>query len=96
MRNLAIINGPARPVKTEIRNVVLAAGIETSADLDTQVADALVEVEIVRRKPSAKLCRETARGRDAEFAGIRTRTSNGVDNRACPDVTQSDALQFAI
>src|SRR5207237_6309428 len=86
----------ADAVETEIRNVVLTAGIKTAADLDMKIANRFVEREKFFGQASADLARESARRRNTEFARVRARARDDVENGAGARITQSDAYELAI
>ena len=61
MRNLAIADRAARSVKTKVRNVVLAAGIEAAADLDVKILDRVVELEELFAEAAANFAGQPSR-----------------------------------
>src|SRR5207249_3494043 len=66
MRNLAIADRPARAIEAKVRDVVLAARVEASANLDVQVFDRLIKSEELVGKTCANLTSKTSRRSDAE------------------------------
>ena len=60
--------------------MVLAAGIEAAADLDAETADDFVEFGILRGETLAQFTGESARGGDAELAGVGAGAGSDVDD----------------
>src|SRR5206468_12443835 len=70
MRNLAIADRPAGSIKTKIRDVVLSARIETTADFDVEIFDSLVEVEKPSSQPCSDFSGQAARRSNAQLTGV--------------------------
>src|SRR6476620_2729978 len=96
MGHLAICDCPACAVEPQVGNVMLSAGIETAADLDMMITDRLIKGTQPVGKAGADLTRQSARGRDSEFAGVGAGARDHVEYGAGAGLTQSDAHEFAI
>jgi hypothetical protein len=80
MGNLPVADVDRHAVKPEIRNVMLAAGIKTSADLDPQILHGFIQHERFRRQPGSQFPGKTTRRGNAQFAGVCSRAGRDVDN----------------
>src|SRR5262249_6945007 len=87
---------PACAIEAEIGDVMLSARIKASADLDMKIADRFIEREQPIRKARSNLTGKSARRRNPEFARIRTRACNHIEDCPRPGLTQSHAYEFAI
>src|SRR5947199_6557437 len=92
----AIIDRAAGSIEAQIRDVVLAAGVEAAADFDVEVLDRIIEYEELLAQAISNLCRQTARRSDAQLASIRARAGCDIDNRARARLGQPNALQFTV
>ena len=61
MRDLPIADRADDAVETQVRNVVLAAGIEAAADLDVKILDRVVELEEFLAQAAANFAGEPSR-----------------------------------
>src|SRR5689334_7224405 len=96
MRNLAVAKRARGAIETKIRNVMLAAGIETAADFDAEILHGLVHGDRLGGESRSNSARKTARRSDPKFAGIRAGARGDVDNRSGAWVAESDPLEFTI
>ena len=96
MRHRVAGDFAADTVETQVGDVVLAATVEAAADLDVQIFDGFVEFEDSFRPAACAARRQPARRGDAQFAGVRARASDDVDNgagaRHRPDLRRCSAL----
>ena len=70
MRHLKSLHVAVDAVKADVGDVMLAAGVEAAADFDAQILHRLVELQALLAESVAQLARQTARRRDAQFAGV--------------------------
>ena len=96
MRNLAIADVDRHSIEAQIRDVMLAARIEATADLDPQILDGFIQIEGLCGQPRAKLAGETARRRDSQLAGVGARASRDIHDRAGAGCSQANAREFTI
>ncbi len=86
----------ADAVEAEIGNVMLAAGVETAADLDAQVADGVIGGGAVFGETLTELAGQAAGGRDAQLAGIGAGAGGDVDDGAGSGGVQTGGAQAII
>ncbi len=96
MRHLVVADGAAVAVEADVGQMMLAAGVETTAHLDFQSFHCFIEREELTGQPRAQFPRQTARRSDAEFAGVRARAGGHVENRTGSVFAQPDPLQFRV
>src|SRR5207249_2353929 len=70
--------------------VVLAAGVKAAADFDAQVLHRLIQLQALFTEAITQLARETARGSDAQFAGVGAGAGGNVDDGGRVRRTQTD------
>ena len=95
MRHCVSRNLAAHAVEAQIGSVVLPATIEAAADLDVQILDCFILLKTFLTDPLAQLCRQPARGRNSQFASVRSWTTCNVHQRPSAGVAQADGVQCA-
>src|SRR6202034_1893348 len=93
MRHSKAADFPADAVETQIGDMVLAAAIEAAADLDMEMLHGFIELEAFLGQAFVKLAGQSARGRNAQLAGIRARAGDDVNDRARSRIAPPDGIE---
>ena len=75
---------------------MLAAGVEAAADLDLQVLHRRIKLAVAGRNPLAQFRGQAAGRRNAELAGVRSRTGGDVAQGGGAGLRQADRRQVGV
>ena len=100
--HLEVRDGVARhfaadAVEAEVGHMMLAATIEAAADLDVQIfAPTSSNCETLLGQPLAQFGGQSARGGDAQLAGVGAGAGDDVDDGAGAGIAKSDGFKCLV
>jgi hypothetical protein len=86
----------AHAIESQVGDVVLSAGIETTANFDMQVLYRFIQRVALLGQSLTELASQTAGGRNSKFAGIGSGTGGNVDYRSRARLAEAYGFQCSI
>src|SRR2546426_377315 len=96
MRHLIAIDVTVDAVKTDVSDVMLAAGVEAAAHLNTEIFYRFVQRQTFFTELLVQLARKASRRSDAQFACVGSGASRDIDDGRRVRRAESDALNRSI